>query len=148
MKSYVFRKVFIPFSYAAIIVTSMSVGKSVVSILSLIGVVIFVISAVAAAKIHSMFPDRHDRPEDFEELIKDGAYAYCRHPFYLSLMVNQLSIPIMLTSWLGLVTYVVLLFGWWALIRLEEKELIEYWGDRYVEYMKKVPAILPFRRSK
>jgi len=146
VKSYVFRKVFILLSYTVITILSLlSLGGF--TVLSLIGVVIFVISAVVAAKIHSMFPDRHDRPEDFKELITDGPYAYCRHPFYLSLMVNQLSIPIMLTSWPGLLAYMVLLFGWYVLIRLEEKELIEYWGDSYLEYMRKVPAILPFRRK-
>ncbi len=29
------------------------------------------------------------------------------------------------------------------LIKLEEKELIAYWGRRYVEYMEHVPMLIP-----
>jgi len=48
---------------------------------------------------------------DFSKLLTEGPYAYSRHPFYLTLIINQLSIPLLLTSWAGLLTYAVLLPG-------------------------------------
>ena len=150
VESHRFRKMFLNLSYAVLVIASLiAVGKLTLpqpygSVLKFVGVVIFIASALMAVKIHSMFPrGRHDRPEDFSELLTEGPYAYCRHPFYLSLMINQFSIPLLLSSWLGLLTYVALLPGWYVLIRLEERELIEYWGNEYVKYMEEVLALIP-----
>jgi len=146
LESHIFRKIFVLFSYTAVIVSSLSsVGKFTMPALSLLGVIIFIISMTVASKIHSMFPKgKHNKPDDFEKLLTDGPYSYCRHPFYLSLIINQLSISLVLMSWLGSIVCLLLFPGWYALIKLEEKELIEYWGNRYLEYMDNVPTILPF----
>jgi len=155
VESHRFRKAFIALSYTALVIASLiNVGRFRLpqpysGLVRFIGVALFITSVLVAVKIHSMFPKgRHDRPEDFSELMTEGPYAYCRHPFYLTLIINQLSIPLLFTSWAGLLAYVTSLPGWYALIRLEERELIEYWGDEYLKYMEEVPALIPIPRRR
>ena len=155
VESYKFRKAFLWLSYTAIIIVSLfSVGKLRLpqpydGLLRFAGVILFISSVLFAVKIHSMFPrKRHDKPGDFSKLLTEGPYAYCRHPFYLTLIINQLSIPLLFSSWAGLLTYAAFLPGWYELIRLEEKELIEYWGDEYLRYKEEVPALIPVPRHK
>ncbi len=90
-----------------------------------------------------MFPAKHDRPEDFPSLLKEGPYRYCRHPFYSALILNQISIPMIMHSLIGTVFFGAFLPAWYLLIRLEEAELISFWGEEYLTYMRKVPAIIP-----
>ncbi len=155
VESHRFRKAFLWVSYSVIVIASLlSVGKLTLpqpydSLVRLAGVALFITSVLFAVKIHSMFPkERHDKPGDFSKLLTEGPYAYCRHPFYLTLIINQLSIPLLFTSWAGLLTYVAFLPGWCVLIRLEERELIEYWGDEYIKYMERVPALIPMPKRK
>jgi len=107
-----------------------------------------VLSAVAMARIHSMYPPRHDEPSDFPELLTEGPYAICRHPLYACTLANLFSIAIAFDSSWGLATCVALLPLWIALIRLEERELVEYWGERYREYASRVPALIPIPRKR
>ncbi len=155
VESHRFRKAFLRVSYPTLVIVSLlSVGKLRLpqpydGLVRLVGVALFITSVLFAVKIHSMFPkERHDKPGDFSKLLTEGPYAYCRHPFYLTLIINQLSIPLLFSSWAGLLTYAALLPGWYVLIRLEERELIEYWGDEYVRYMEEVPTLIPMPRRK
>jgi protein-S-isoprenylcysteine O-methyltransferase Ste14 len=82
------------------------------------------------------------------KLYNQGAYAHCRHPLYLSLVILQFLIPLYMWSWEGLSIWLVTLLLWYALARVEEKELLRYWGRSYKEYMDQVPMFIPLRRSK
>ncbi len=81
--------------------------------------------------------------EKTEKLIQLGVYSVVRHPIYASDIVLAWGIFLfwptlaVLTSviWLTLV-----MFYW---MRLEEKVLLEKFGNDYVEYKKKVPMFLP-----
>ncbi len=97
-----------------------------------------------------MYPEKHDKPSDFPKLLKGDPYSIIRHPLYALAIVNQLSIPILFLSLQGLITFIMCLPLWYVLIKIEEKELIEYWGGEYLRYMKEVPALipLPHRRSR
>ncbi len=147
--SYRFRRVFLWIGYTVLVASSLGAAGTLTPpapwfmVLRVFGAVLFAASVLAAVWIHSMFPPRHDRPEDFEELMTSGPYAYCRHPFYLALMVNQFSLPILFLSLTGLIVYLLLLPLWLMLIKLEERELLEYWGERYREYMRRVPMLIP-----
>ncbi|NPA97025.1 MAG: isoprenylcysteine carboxylmethyltransferase family protein [Crenarchaeota archaeon] len=154
MQSHRFRKVFIPLSYAAVAYCSIefptNLAYTVPRELALAaGATLFALTIVGAARIHSMFPKRrHDRPEDFDKLLTTGPYALCRHPFYLMLILNQLSIPVMFASIAGVATWAALLAGWLYLIRIEESELVAYWGDEYLRYAERVPMLIPIPRRR
>ncbi len=155
IESYRFRNAFIAASYVAVVASSITTLKSIHPpppywcVVTAVGLAVFAATVTAAVKIHSMFPkERHDRPEDFKELMTSGPYAICRHPFYLSLILNQFSIALTTLSWVGLAVYAAMLPGWYVLIRLEERELISYWGDKYVKYMERVPALIPLPKRR
>jgi len=151
MESYRLRRVVIALSFAAVGIASLStydtlpIPPPLIYAVQLVGATLFVLSAVGCYRIHSMYPERHDKPSDFPELMTEGPYAICRHPLYGLLMVNQLSIALTLASLWGLTAFAASIPLWIALIMVEERELIEYWGERYIEYAKRVPALIPIR---
>ena len=150
MNSARFRRILILLGYTVIIFVSLFSSGSIrpCQPLSALGLILFIASTVLAYKVHSMYPERHDKPEDFPELLTNGPYAYCRHPFYLALILNKASIPLYFCSLPGLLVFALTLPAWLHLIRIEERELVEYWGEKYIEYMQEVPALIPRLRRK
>ncbi len=108
-----------------------------------LGGLILLSSITAAVTIHGSYPDRHDSPYDFSDLLTVGPYSLCRHPFYLSLMGVQVGISLYMDSALGLASFVLTLPAWYLLMVREERELLMRWGERYREYMRRTPMILP-----
>ena len=101
-----------------------------------------------AAAIHRSFPKEHEKASQFPKLYTKGTYSHCRHPLYLTLIILQFLLPIYMWSLEGLLIWLLTLPLWYALARIEEKELLEYWGRSYIEYMTRVPMFIPLRRSK
>ncbi len=110
-------------------------------LLVIIGGLLFLYSIGQMIRLHGLFPEKHDKPSDFPELITWGPYSLCRHPFYFWTIINQLSIPLILGSLSGLIAWLATLPFWIIFMRIEEKELIEYWNDKYREYMRKTPML-------
>ncbi len=96
-----------------------------------------------AIYIHSLFPSKHDKPEDFSHLMTDGPYKYARHPFYSTFSVMGFGIALYFVSILGIIFNIFLIFIWEKLAEMEEKELLEYWGDEYREFIKTRPRFFP-----
>ena len=77
------------------------------------------------------------------QLIDQGIYRLVRHPRYLAILIGIVGWSLM-TNYVGvyvlsLVTIPLLV----AVAMLEERELVTRFGDRYIEYRKKVPQIIP-----
>ena len=77
-------------------------------------------------------------------LVEDGAYRYIRHPFYSSLLFLCWGVFVKSISIVGLVlaflaTIFLVLTG-----KFEEKEDIRYFGNKYIEYMKRTKMFIPF----
>jgi protein-S-isoprenylcysteine O-methyltransferase Ste14 len=82
------------------------------------------------------------------ELRTDGPYAFTRHPIYTGLLGMLVGTVILngLGFWLViLVTGVVFVE---AKIRAEERLLGEEFGERYAEFRRRVPRVLPGPRSR
>jgi len=79
-----------------------------------------------------------------EKLIKQGIYKHVRHPIYLAMLLYTAGIPLIFSSIYGF----MLTLGFIPLvlyrIRIEEKMLIEKFGDEYREYMKTTKKLIPF----
>ncbi len=152
MRSYVFRRFMIPTTYLVIGTTSLAYGGTLVLnylaelVIRLVSSVVFILTIIAMVKVHSMYPKKHDLPSDFPKLLREGPYAVVRHPLYALVITNQLSIPAFMLSLWGLITFLACLPLWYVLIRLEERELIDYWGEEYLRYMREVPSIIPIPR--
>lgn len=75
-----------------------------------------------------------------------GLYKAVRHPLYFGFLVAFWATPVMTVGHLvfaaGFTVYVL------VAIPLEERDLIDQFGDRYLDYRRRVRALLPFPRSK
>ena len=87
-------------------------------------------------------PDRYPRV-----LMTEGIYARMRHPRYVQLLIalvgyaliaNRLASYIVVALWLPAVCLIV---------ALEEKELVEYFGESYANYCLRVPRFIPKLRA-
>ncbi len=120
-------------------------GGLVISSIKLVGSIMLFISVALASAIHRSFPPKHDKPEDFERLYTEGPYQLCRHPFYFFLMLIQISIPLIFLSAPGSLLALAFIPLWYTLAKVEEEELINYWGAMYLEYKRKVPMLIPLK---
>lgn len=83
-----------------------------------------------------------------DNLINEGIYSYIRHPLYLGLLFiffGYFLVSASVGSFIHLSSLIVYLpIG----IYFEERNLIKKYGEGYIEYMKKVPAIFPLKTKK
>jgi len=87
---------------------------------------------------HELVPDRHR-----QQLVVEGIRRHVRHPIYLGHLCEMFGWSVgtgLASCWVltafGIVTGVVM-------VRSEERELVERFGESYREYQQRVPAILP-----
>lgn len=79
-------------------------------------------------------------------LLTEGVYGRLRHPRYLGLLL-ELSAFALFVNYLaayGVVAAAIPLG--YLLVRLEERELLQRFGEDYERYMREVPRFLPRRR--
>ena len=79
-------------------------------------------------------------------LICTGPFAWTRNPLYLSniLIVTALAV-VAGTEWTALALFIIGLLCYWPVILVEQIRLEEELGEDYLDYKKKVPALLPWR---
>jgi protein-S-isoprenylcysteine O-methyltransferase Ste14 len=75
-------------------------------------------------------------------LVSDGFYAIVRHPLYLLTLIFLLLSPVMSAQRALLTILSLIYFIIGALI--EERRLLEEFGDRYRHYQLRVPFMIPF----
>ena len=80
------------------------------------------------------------------ELISHGPFSYVRHPLYSTLLIT---IPPLVIVWLSdllfFLPWVLILVLSHYLVRLEERGLIDLFGEGYERYRRYVPALLPYK---
>ena len=80
------------------------------------------------------------------ELVTYGPFTYVRHPLYATLM---LTIPPLFVIWmedlLFLIPWGLIIIACHLAVRLEERGLIEAFGQEYEQYRRFVPMLLPYR---
>ncbi len=119
-------------------------------ILVLLGIALFIVGAaiaMAASKVISVSTVADMRTDREPELITDGIYARVRHPLYLAtililialMMLYPFSTVIIFSIGLCIYTLIGAYF--------EERKIIRFYGERYLEYKKTAGFILPkFRK--
>ena len=86
---------------------------------------------------------RQIRPDGDRRLIRDGILGTIRHPRYVMFTLLSLG-NLLITGYpLVLVSLAVTIVVFAAVIRLEENELREYFGEEFEEYRRAVPAFFP-----
>ena len=78
------------------------------------------------------------------DLIDTGPYALVRHPIYTGLLVAFLGSALARGEWRGLVAVLIAWAALWRKLRLEELWMTERFGEKYLAYRERVPALVPF----
>ncbi len=78
------------------------------------------------------------------QLIQTGPYRLVRNPIYLGGLVAVLGTAVVEGEVRGILALVLILIAFLCKIRLEERWLRERFGPSYLEYQKRVKALIPF----
>jgi protein-S-isoprenylcysteine O-methyltransferase Ste14 len=80
-----------------------------------------------------------------KRLLTSGTYGMCRHPVYSAWIVFFVpGISLLLNSWALLSASLVMCLIASALVRSEDAYLEHTFGEEYLSYKRKVPAIIPY----
>lgn len=115
-----------------------------------LGLILFVVSLgvrLTAIRTLGRFWSLNLEIRGDHQLVREGVYRYLRHPAYLAIMLEVISIPLVGNAWwvlaLSVGGYIPLLLLRW---RREEREMIAKFGAQYEEYRQQVWAFVPWRR--
>ncbi|WP_294264221.1 isoprenylcysteine carboxylmethyltransferase family protein [uncultured Chryseobacterium sp.] len=76
---------------------------------------------------------------------REGFYRYIRHPSYAFSLLTSLGLGLYLNNWLSLcLVFTVPFVAFLYRINVEEKALIEQFGEEYLEYRRKTKKLIPF----
>lgn len=77
------------------------------------------------------------------ELVEKGPYAIVRHPQYLGGILFTISITLWTQLWVSLILSVIILILTYQWTYVEDKKLIDKFGEDYNRYKEKVPRLNP-----
>jgi protein-S-isoprenylcysteine O-methyltransferase Ste14 len=78
------------------------------------------------------------------ELVDRGLYRFIRHPSYSGALLSFIGLGFAFGSWLSLVMIVVAsILGFSYRINVEEAVLLEHFGERYRDYMRRSKRLIP-----
>jgi protein-S-isoprenylcysteine O-methyltransferase Ste14 len=81
---------------------------------------------------------------DQHTMVTDGVYRRIRHPMYASLFLYSLGQLLVLPNWVAGPSYLVAFGILYALrVRVEERMMLEEFGDEYLAYMAKTNRLVP-----
>jgi len=105
----------------------------------------FVVRAAAVRALGRMW-SVHIEIRREHELVKDGPFAWVRHPIYLAAILELVGAMLFMNSLYTWILFVVAFVpSLVARIRLEERAMIAQFGDAYNTYRRTTPAVLPWR---
>jgi protein-S-isoprenylcysteine O-methyltransferase Ste14 len=82
--------------------------------------------------------------ENTTALIKSGIYHHIRHPLYCSLLLLGTGIMFKDPGLLQIIPGAVNIIALFFTAKIEEKEMIERFGDQYADYMKETKMFIPY----
>jgi len=85
--------------------------------------------------------------DEKKELQTEGVLQYIRHPIQAGIILITAGFFLLSPNLPTLISCLCILIYIPIGIYFEERKLIQIYGDRYVEYKKKVPAIIPHKVS-
>jgi protein-S-isoprenylcysteine O-methyltransferase Ste14 len=107
----------------------------------------FAINLVGAAFIILGWREVHRRYWSAEkgrgELVTDGVYSLSRHPQYTGFILMTLGLLVHWATFPLLLMWPILVVQYVRLARKEEAEMVEHFGEEYLEYRERTPMFLP-----
>ncbi len=77
--------------------------------------------------------------------VTGGIYNVIRHPQYASLAICGFGLLLLWPRYIVLLSFITMLFTYYFLAKIEERECMEQFGQSYVEYQARTSMFLPFR---
>jgi protein-S-isoprenylcysteine O-methyltransferase Ste14 len=79
------------------------------------------------------------------KLVMTGPYNMVRHPIYTAMLGMLVATGIVLSHWIVLIVAVaIFLVGTFIRIRFEERLLSDAFGEKFAEWKRRVPGLIPF----
>jgi protein-S-isoprenylcysteine O-methyltransferase Ste14 len=78
------------------------------------------------------------------ELVRRGPYAVVRHPIYAGFQLAILGTALAQGEVRSLLAFALALVGWWTKARVEERFMVEEFGQAYISYRREVKQLIPF----
>jgi protein-S-isoprenylcysteine O-methyltransferase Ste14 len=107
-------------------------------------ILFFIAGYLAQTGLKQVF---HEEREDLQ-VISSGVFGIVRHPIYLGSIILFLSFVVLSFSLMALSIWFVVIAFYYYLCKFEENLLIDKLGDKYRNYMKKVPMLIPSIKKK
>lgn len=117
------------------------------SILQILSWVLLIFSAYIAIAGYLTLKRKGEPDSNFENtsmLVKSGLYGYIRHPLYLSIFLLGTGVMLKHVDPIRLTLGAINLIAIYITARIEEREMIEKFGDEYRAYMKESKMFIPF----
>ena len=102
--------------------------------------------AVRWAAIHTLgrYFTRSVAVFEDHRLVRGGLYRHMRHPSYTGYLLGDLGLGLALSNWLSTLVIMVPTAATMAYrIRVEERALLESFGDEYLEYARSTKRLIP-----
>ena len=78
------------------------------------------------------------------KLIETGIYKKIRHPGYLGQLIIFIGVSISLSNWISILLMVIpIAIGYHYRIAVEERFMIEQFGQQYSDYLKRTKKLIP-----
>ena len=77
------------------------------------------------------------------ELVRGGPYRLVRHPIYSGLLLAFVGMALVRDEWRGIVAVAIAWLALWRKLLVEERFMIEQFGDAYRRFRADVPALVP-----
>jgi protein-S-isoprenylcysteine O-methyltransferase Ste14 len=110
------------------------------ALLIVAGMLIRILSIMNLGKMFTVNVNINDN----HRIIKQGMYKFIRHPSYLGSILSFAGFGLSLNNWISLIVILILIPGVMAYrITIEEKVLLDAFGDEYSAYTKKTYRLIP-----
>jgi len=117
------------------------------SLLQVISWILLILSAYIVIAGYLLLKRKGKPSVNFENtslLVRSGIYAYIRRPLYLSVFLLGTGVVLKDPGPAQLVLGAINLIAVWFTSRIEEREMVEKFGDEYRIYMNETKMFIPF----
>jgi len=137
-------KILVFVQFASIMIMLLPMGMPTTYFYGGLFFIVIGVAVGAAALFVNKLDNFNIRPDIKEDctLVKEGVYAYIRHPMYTSVLVSMFGVMLLYFNVLIIGVYVVLFINMFLKMFYEES-LWHCHSDEYLEYTKNTSRLIP-----
>ena len=137
-------KILVFVQFASIMIMLLPMGMPTTYFYGGLFFIVIGVAVGAAALFVNKLDNFNIRPDIKEDctLVKEGVYAYIRHPMYTSVLVSMFGVMLLYFNVLIIGVYVILFINMFLKMFYEES-LWHCHSDEYLEYTKNTSRLIP-----